>query len=259
MRRAFTLVELLVVIGVLAVLMALLMPSLRLAREQAQRTLCANRLRQLTAAAVSYGNENRGRLPPGNRSAGDLGESCIWISHDAYNYFAGYVGAPLPTKPRGKNGTGAAALACPNLFGNDAHTLPVDAPSGIGWVIGYNYIGNHKMAETNNKWPTASPVRLSDSGALALFADLNDWSPIDHFSIVPHQRRAGGGFFEGAEGGKAPPAYGAAGGNVAFLDGSVRWKLLGPRVNGIQCGEMQAHRTVSYPTMPVNDVDIALW
>jgi prepilin-type N-terminal cleavage/methylation domain-containing protein len=63
-RRAFTLVELLVVIGVIALLIAMLLPSLKKARETAVRTACASNLRQIHGAVVMYANENRGWLPP---------------------------------------------------------------------------------------------------------------------------------------------------------------------------------------------------
>jgi len=63
-RRAFTLVELLVVIGVIALLIAILLPSLKKARETAVRTTCASNLRQIHGAVVMYANENRGWLPP---------------------------------------------------------------------------------------------------------------------------------------------------------------------------------------------------
>jgi prepilin-type N-terminal cleavage/methylation domain-containing protein len=61
--RAFTLVELLVVIGIIALLIAILMPSLGKARENAIRTACASNLRQVHAAVVMYANDNRGWLP----------------------------------------------------------------------------------------------------------------------------------------------------------------------------------------------------
>jgi prepilin-type N-terminal cleavage/methylation domain-containing protein/prepilin-type processing-associated H-X9-DG protein len=60
----FTLVELLVVVGIISVLMAIMLPSLRGAREQARRVVCASNQRQLIAGLLSYGNENRGHLPP---------------------------------------------------------------------------------------------------------------------------------------------------------------------------------------------------
>src|SRR5262245_19204130 len=69
-RKGFTLVELLVVIGIIAMLISLLLPALKRAREQAQRTACAAQLRQLTAAVVAYGIENRGRVPTGERNGG---------------------------------------------------------------------------------------------------------------------------------------------------------------------------------------------
>lgn len=58
-RRAFTLVELLVVIGIIAVLIALLLPALQRARQQAQQVTCASNLRQMGQALVMYTNETK--------------------------------------------------------------------------------------------------------------------------------------------------------------------------------------------------------
>src|SRR5688500_18162547 len=62
-RRAFTLVELLVVLGIITVLLAMLLPALRIAREQANGIKCAASLRQMYAAVSMYGNDHRGYLP----------------------------------------------------------------------------------------------------------------------------------------------------------------------------------------------------
>lgn len=64
--RAFTLIELLVVIAVIAVLMAILLPSLQLARDQAQRVHCVNNLKTLTLGWLMYKDEFDGKIVPGH-------------------------------------------------------------------------------------------------------------------------------------------------------------------------------------------------
>lgn len=62
-RRGFTLIELLVVVTVLALLMALLLPSLKRARTQTKRTVCAANLRQIGVGLQAYLSENQDRFP----------------------------------------------------------------------------------------------------------------------------------------------------------------------------------------------------
>jgi prepilin-type N-terminal cleavage/methylation domain-containing protein/prepilin-type processing-associated H-X9-DG protein len=62
-QTAFTLVELLVVIGIIAVLLAFLMPGVWKAKEQANAAICASNLRQIGNAFIMYAQDNEGKFP----------------------------------------------------------------------------------------------------------------------------------------------------------------------------------------------------
>src|SRR4051812_42266748 len=72
-RAAFTLVELLVVIGVIAVLIAMLLPALNGARQRAMATQCLSNLRQLSQAFVTYNVDNKGFVIPAYTMTGVSG------------------------------------------------------------------------------------------------------------------------------------------------------------------------------------------
>src|SRR5688500_6658675 len=103
--RGFSVVELLVVIGLSAVLIALLLPAVQAARRAARALECSSNLRQLTHALVIYTNENRGYFPP---NTGD--EQLFW-------YQKSMIGRTIPspiTLPDG--GIAGGAMRCPVDF-----------------------------------------------------------------------------------------------------------------------------------------------
>ena len=95
--EGFTLVELMIVVSILTLLMAILLPSLKSARDQAVQVVCAARLQQWGLAFGCYAAENNGVLPhcdgldrqdydpdhpddhPANMKAWDLADWCGWV------------------------------------------------------------------------------------------------------------------------------------------------------------------------------------
>ncbi len=80
-KDAFTLMELLVVISIIALLMSILMPSLQNAKEQARRVVCASQFKQFGLAAMGYAYNNNDWLP-----AGHWGENTSIYNWQAFKF-----------------------------------------------------------------------------------------------------------------------------------------------------------------------------
>jgi prepilin-type N-terminal cleavage/methylation domain-containing protein len=216
-RLAFTLVELLVVIAVIAILAALLLPALSASKEKAARTVCKNKVRQFYLVLHMYAMDNQETFPSGVRDDGD--DAVGWISSAARKALVEYA--------KGSEDF----LFCPNLNVPTLWGKPGGcyAP-GHGYIIGYFNLWGH--VDLGSAWggytDWTSPQKLTEGPKLALTADHNFWCPADKYTMTPHGAR--GAILRGApygtapSGGCPPEGIGAAGGHVGTLDGAVAWK-----------------------------------
>jgi prepilin-type N-terminal cleavage/methylation domain-containing protein/prepilin-type processing-associated H-X9-DG protein len=102
-RNGFTLVELLVVIGIIALLISILLPALNRAREAANTIVCKSNMKQLANGFFYYANDNKGYFPPLKEDI-KLGTIFTWegirytIDTWGDQYWINYIGTPYISK-----------------------------------------------------------------------------------------------------------------------------------------------------------------
>ena len=134
--RGFTLVELLVVIGIIAILISLLLPAMANARNQANTVACMNNLRQQGLALRMYANDNQGHLMYAPDYATNLGPYMGIINPtDATNSWFGYTLPQYqwmwcPAEDRSLVGDVAYGLDYPYVFSDGSAGWNADFPNG---------------------------------------------------------------------------------------------------------------------------------
>jgi prepilin-type N-terminal cleavage/methylation domain-containing protein/prepilin-type processing-associated H-X9-DG protein len=113
--RAFTLVELLVVVAVIAILASLLLPALRAAREQAKKTVCLGNLRQIGLLVNGYTEDHRQWLPI---AVPRHSESYLYARHSGFAY---ELQDGIPSYPLLRNTVFDCPSLTPESYANASH------------------------------------------------------------------------------------------------------------------------------------------
>jgi prepilin-type N-terminal cleavage/methylation domain-containing protein/prepilin-type processing-associated H-X9-DG protein len=175
-RRAFTLVELLVVIGIIAVLVGILLPTLTRARESARRATCLSNLRQVFMAMTFYAGDHRDQVPLGYRGGSKQFNSMVRGSNDRLVLF-GWLYAP-----GGGYMKTPQVFFCPSdndprsMFDTQLNPWP-PAPDGEAGVMVYAGYGCRPQREIPDDSADLAPLglslpRLGRFKSKAIFADL---------------------------------------------------------------------------------------
>jgi prepilin-type N-terminal cleavage/methylation domain-containing protein/prepilin-type processing-associated H-X9-DG protein len=255
-QRAFTLIEVLVVVAIIALLVAILLPSLAKARRQAKQVVCASNLHQAGVGLIAYGMQNKDRLPPtwctqaNNKEVPNLAG---W-----YDTNGPYGGSYVPALTKY---AGSQVWACPaNKMSPPGLARPIEEDAWnytkgsdqkyggthyyLAWGVGMVDVAWLKQGRYNERQQPWAATRTSEKGHRKwLIGDLvfTPEDPNKHASNHLGKARTPSGMISNAEGG-----------NFFFLDGHAEWFGL-HRLTTIMTTRYDAGEFVALPPFSTNN------
>ncbi len=196
--RAFTLVELLVVVGIVVALAGLLLPAISTARRSAGGITCQSNLRQWGLAALEYANENKGFLPRRGQGVGvttQIGRPTDWFN----------AVPPMMQMPPYKDMVASGVIPRPPGSGVWLCPQASDMTGNYYWSYGMNMGLSVWEANQNNGQPDKI-TGVGDAASMVLFTD----APGNYCSVFPSSQA--GGY-------NPVPRHANKTVNICFLDG----------------------------------------
>ena len=218
-QRAFTLVELLVVIGIIALLISILLPTLSKAREAAQRAACLSNLRQVAQMFHLYAGANRDQISLGVRSN---------VYQDNYEIRYTQPGQYFSWGPYYKAGflKQPQFLYCPSSgqdifheFNGQENAWNPDAQGELGWTRAGYGIRPMSYDGTPILWRTSGSPPITEIPLVNADSPQKPWNPWPKLSKFKHRALAADIF---ATRHRVIWRH-KTGINVAYADGSARW------------------------------------